>query len=215
MLKANLSTRPFFNERAVHLLIAVAALVVLGLSIFNVSRILALSRERTSVAAEAADAEAMADALVAAARETRRTLDTAALASVSASAREANAIIDRRLFSWTELFKYLEATLPGDVRITSVRPQTDRDGVTTVAITAIGRRVESVDAFMVAMEKTGAFRNVLSRDERSTEDGDLLAVLEGRYQPNLAVAGAAPAAAAPGNTPDDGVEDPEVGENGR
>lgn len=183
MLKANLATRPFFNERAVHLLLGLAAIVVLGFSVYNVSRIVSLSRERTAVAAEAADAEAAAADLRAATDRTRENLDADRLAAVSASAREANAIIDRRLFSWTQLFKYLEATLPDNVRVTSLRPQTEEDGSAELAITVIARRAEDIDAFMVALEQTGAFHDVLSRDERSTEDGNLLSVLEGRYQP--------------------------------
>ena len=41
--------------------------------------------------------------------------------------RQANELIDRRTFSWTELFNPFEATLPPDVRITSVRPRVDDD----------------------------------------------------------------------------------------
>jgi Tfp pilus assembly protein PilN len=206
MLRANLSTRPFFNERAVHLLIGMAAVVVLAFSAFNVSRIVSLSSERTAFAASAADAEAAAADLYSAADQTRETLDTTRLAAVSASAREANAIIDRRLFSWTELFKHLESTLPPDVRITSVRPQSDADGATVVTITVIGRRVEDVDAFMLALENTGAFLDVLSRDERNTEEGDLLAVLEGRYRPTPTPTAATDAAAASEEDDGEGVE---------
>ena len=43
-------------------------------------------------------------------------------ASWSRAAQEANALIDQRTFSWTELFNQIEATLPPDVMLTSVRP---------------------------------------------------------------------------------------------
>ena len=35
MLRTNLSTRPFYNERAVHLLLALAAVIVLALTAFR------------------------------------------------------------------------------------------------------------------------------------------------------------------------------------
>jgi Tfp pilus assembly protein PilN len=183
MLRANLSTRPFYNERAVHLLLGVAAVLALAFTVVNVSQIVSLSRERTTHATQADDAEARAAQLREAAQRTRQSLDAARLQAVSASAQEANAVIDRRLFSWTALFNHFETTLPADVRITSVRPKTDIDGTIVIAITVVSRSVEDVDEFMIALEDTGVFTDVLSRDERSTEEGTLLSVLETRYEP--------------------------------
>ena len=39
MLRTNLSTRPFYNERAVHVGIVVAALLVLAITALNVDRL--------------------------------------------------------------------------------------------------------------------------------------------------------------------------------
>src|SRR5204862_6663350 len=49
MLRTNLSTRPFYNERAVHALLTVAGLVVLVLTIFNLYEIVVLSREQSEL----------------------------------------------------------------------------------------------------------------------------------------------------------------------
>lgn len=188
MLRSNLSTRPFYNERAVHLLLALAAVAVLGFTIFNVTRVVSLSRENTDLVVRAGNEESRVRQLRAAADRTRQSLDRRAIEAVSASAREANGIIDRRLFSWTELFNYFETSLPDDVRITSVRPQTDRGGNVKIAVTVVGRRVEEVDRFMDALEGTGAFKDVLSVDERTNEDGNLLAVLDAQYLPGRGTA---------------------------
>ena len=196
MLRGNLSTRPFYNERALHLALALATGLAVGFTAFNAGRILALSNERTGVATQAAEAEAEARELREAAARTRSTLDPRQIDAVSASAREANAIIDRRLFSWTELLNYFETTLPPDVRLTSIRPRIEASGA-TIVVTVVARRVEEVDAFMTALEATGAFANVLSREERATEEGDLVAALEAAYRPSLA---AAAADAAPAGT---------------
>jgi Tfp pilus assembly protein PilN len=183
MLRSNLATRPLYNERAAHLLLGLAAVLVLAFTVFNVTRIVSLSRENTDLLAHAADGESSARQLRAAAQRTRQSLDPKIIEAVSASAREANAIIDRRLFSWTELFNYFETTLPDDVRITSVRPQTDRNGNVKISMTVIARRVEDVDRFMDGLEATRAFRDVLSIDERTTEEDNLLAVIDAQYLP--------------------------------
>ena len=92
-----------------------------------------------------------------------------------------NAIIDLRSFSWSDLFAQLEATLPANVRLTSFRPQEDRDGrlVTTLGVQA--RRVQDLESFLDALEKTGRFHNVLAAQEETDQEGLINAVVEGIY----------------------------------
>ena len=49
MLRTNLATRPFYNDRAVHAAIGAAAAVVLALTILNVVAIVTLSRRNTEL----------------------------------------------------------------------------------------------------------------------------------------------------------------------
>jgi hypothetical protein len=201
MLRANFSTRPFYNERVVNLLLLVAAVLVLGLTVFNVSRIVSLSNQNTELLARAGEAELRARQLRSAAQQVRRTLDVKQIQTVSASAREANTIIDRRLFSWTELFNHFETTLPDEVRIAAFRPKVDESGAVILAVTVVGRRVEDIDRFMGALEATHAFTGVLSREERTTESGELLAVLDVRYVPDQATAPAGQTGTGPEKQP--------------
>ena len=60
MLRANLSTRPFYNERAVRVWTVVLAGLVLGATVVNVSRILGYSRSDTELALQASRDEARA-----------------------------------------------------------------------------------------------------------------------------------------------------------
>ena len=74
------------------------------------------------------------------------------LAVVVTAAREANALIDQRTFSWTEFFNLIEATLPADVMLMSVSP-TVTDGETEVRMKVLARRAEDIDAFMESLEE--------------------------------------------------------------
>lgn len=181
MLHTNLSTRPFYNERAVHALLASAAVVVLGLTVFNVTQIVRLSSRQSELSARAAGAETRARDLRAHAVEIREGINAKQLNTISSAAREANVIIGQRLFSWTDLLNRLETTLPEEVRITSMRPTVEKDGSVTVQMTVTGRRVEDVDGFMENLEGTGVFADVFSREDVTTEDGLLQATVEGRY----------------------------------
>ena len=61
-----------------------------------------------------------------------------------------------------------------------------------VAVTVVSRRVEELDEFIEALEKTGAFREVLSRTEEAQEDGTLRSVIQGYYRPPTAPPAATP-----------------------
>ena len=137
MLRTNLSTRPFYNERAVHLLIALVATIVLALTIWNVATVVRLSTHNTELAGRIGADRSEAERLGREATRIRRGIDQAELEVVVAAAREANTLIDRRTFSWTAFFNYIESTLPADVMVTSVKPSVDDQG-TRVSMIVVG-----------------------------------------------------------------------------
>jgi Tfp pilus assembly protein PilN len=193
VIDTNLATRPFYNERAVRLWLMVAALAVGAATVFNVSRVLYYSRSDTTLASAAARDEQRVVELRRAAADLRGSVDPRQVDAASSEARRANELIDRRTFSWTALFNQFEATLPPDVRITSVRPRIGPRGV-VLTVTVLARGVPDVDAFMENLEATGAFAELLARDERVLESGQLEAALETVYVP---AAAPAPATGAP------------------
>ena len=148
MIRTNLSTRPFYNERLVHAALALGALVVVLFTAFNVTRVVQLSRSGTTLLGEAGTDEARAVELRADAAKLRAGVNTTELASASSDAQEANSLIDRRTFSWTDLLNQFEATLPEDARITSVRPAPDARLGNVLTITVVARGVDDVDQFM-------------------------------------------------------------------
>lgn len=180
MLRSNLSTRPFYNERAVHLGLAVLACIVAAVSVFNVRQIVKLSADNTELSARIARDETMARELTTEAEAIRQSLSRNELELVTEAAREANDLIDQRTFSWTEFFNVIEATLPADVMLTAVRPRI-QEGAATITISVVGRDTEDLDAFMTALEQTGAFGELRPRQEEIGDDGLHRAVLVGAY----------------------------------
>jgi len=183
MIRTNLATRPFYNERAVHLGILALLLVVVLASIFNVTRVVQLSRSDTRLGSQASRDEASAAERRAQATRLRASVDPKQIDFVSVEARKANDLIDRRTFSWTELFNRFEMALPDEVRITAVRPKVDTSG-TVLTIAVVARAVDDVSQFMDNLQKTGAFRAVGSRiEEHVNEQGQLEAVFDAQYLP--------------------------------
>jgi type IV pilus assembly protein PilN len=184
MIRTNLSTRPFYNERAVRLWLGVLAALAVGATLFNVARVLQYSRSDTRLASQASRDEAHAADLRANAARLRASVDPKQLDAASADARQANQLIDRRTFSWTELLNRFETTLPDDVRIVAVRPKVDKNAGTLLTIVVVARGTDDVSQFMDKLEATGAFKELRgTSEERYNEQGLLEGTIETRYLP--------------------------------
>ena len=132
VLRTNLSTRPFYNERAVRVGIAVVALLGARLTVFNAAEICrserAEPRSRQTVRAN----EAQARDLRQQAQVDSQALNKQELEAVQAAAREANELIDRRAFSWTDSSTVSRHAAAGRAH-RGVQPQVDADGRMLVA----------------------------------------------------------------------------------
>lgn len=207
MIRTNLATRPFYNTRAVSFWLASLAVVAAAATLFNVARVAQYSRSDSTLAGQAALDTEQATTLRQEAARLRGSVDTAQVLRVSAEAGLANDLIDRRVFSWTELFNRFEQTLPPDVRITSVRPTVDKDGRIMLAIAVVARGVDDVNQFMENLEATGSFQSLLSRQEQVNDEDQLEALLESYYSPAQGVvagtppSGGQPVAVAPPSGP--------------
>ena len=154
MIRTNLSTRPFYNERIVHAVAAVVAALVLAVTVWQIVRVVRLSRYKTELNTAIQRDRAQVDTLTREAADIRRGLDQKQLTLVATQAKEANTLIEMRTFSWTQLFNQLEATLP------NVHPDFTENGVTRVNMEIQGKDEEVIDSFWQQLEKTGAFHDI-------------------------------------------------------
>lgn len=196
MLRANLATRPFYNERAIHLLLAVAAVIVLAITVLNVGRIVTLSRRSTELSARTNADRNEASRLSTEAVRIRRTINKDELTLVVNAAQEANALIDQRTFSWTEFFNQIEATIPPDVMLTSVRPSF-KDGVTSVGMIVLGRQLADIDEFIEKLETTGYFEDLIPASGEKNDEGLWRATINSVYVGNVAATQETPGETAP------------------
>jgi hypothetical protein len=199
MLRTNLSTRPFYNIRAVQAVLGACVAIVILFTMFNVISLVRLAASQRSLGARAVPAQNDATKLRADAARVRAQVDAKELEVVSGAAREAKSIIEMRSFSWTDLLAQFEKTLPENVRITAVQPRVE-DGRFVIGMRVEARQIGDLEKFLEDLEMTGAFRNVLTTDEQATDDGLLEAVIEGLYVPQTGTApGEKPVAAGAAN----------------
>ena len=185
MIRTNLSTKPFYNERSVQILLLVVAVIVVAATSFNVSRVLRYSRSDTQLATQSARDEARAADLRKQAAQLRASVDLKQVDFASADAKQANDLIDRRTFSWTDLFNRFEATLPDEVRIVSVKPRPDRNKGIVLLIAVVARGVDDVNQFIANLEGTDAFVKLRPNEERINEHGEFESTFETTYVPSV------------------------------
>ena len=180
MLRGNLSTRPFYNERLATLAIVLFAVAALALTIFNATELMRLSAERRETLARVERDQAEASKIRIETATLQKSVDRALLAQLAGDTHEANEIIDQRMFSWTGFFSIIEKTLPMDVRLIMVSPRLER-GVFRVAITVVAKSLVDVGDFTDALGGSGAFYDVVASDRAGREDGTFRATIEASY----------------------------------
>jgi len=180
MLKGNLSSRPFYNERLVSMVVIGAALFGVVLTIFNVTALSHLSGQRAKQQAEEEQSLSEAERVRQEAHKLQQSLNTSNLSTLAEATREANWLIDQRTFSWTEFLGYIEKTLPRDARLVSVAPRVERN-VFKIVMLVNAKQPSDLVTFMDALEATAAFKDLLPTDQTRLEDGTLSITLESTY----------------------------------
>jgi hypothetical protein len=188
MLRTNLSTRPFYNMRAVQVTLSTLSVLVIAMTLYNAFELIRQGTRQRSLGAREVEAQAEAARLKGDAARIRAQINPKELETVAASAREANGIIDLRAFSWTQMLTQFETTLPEGVRITAIQPRVERDGHVVIGIGVEARRGADLESFLDALEKTGTYRDVLTTEEQTNREGLIDAVVEGTYAPPAATA---------------------------
>lgn len=185
----NLASQPFRNRAlpwTIAGVITVASLLVL---ILLLSRSSETSARAATVEREVDGERQQISALTTRAEEIKEALTPEQLQTLQA----AQALVDRKRFSWARLFADLEAALPEKVRVKRI---TVRDvaarGDRTIAdleLVIVSKDPADVTAMIQAMDRAGVFRSELveqklerERDETGTES-----TLRVIYQPRNAV----------------------------
>ena len=180
MIRTNLSTRPFYNERLVTLVLVLVALGTAALAAFNVTQVASLSSVRSGYQANKTRDDAEARRIRNEAANLVKTVDPSRLRYLSSATREANYLIDQRTFSWTAFFGHVEKTLPLDARLIAVSPRVEK-GQFQVAMIVVGKKRSDLKDFRDRLAATGAFSEIGPTQQGQNDDGTFTATLVGTY----------------------------------
>jgi hypothetical protein len=161
----NLAARPFRDYRPVYAAVVVMALLTAFLALNNVDTFLRYRTETKTTRANIAKLEEQV------ADEQHRTESFAQrlrgfdLKLLASQTEFANAQLAERAFSWSELLDRLEKVLPPDVRLQSVSPSFEKDGLVHLSMTCIGKTGEDLTATINRFNGDQHFANAFPATE--------------------------------------------------
>lgn len=155
--KLNLASKPFRNRA---LPWTVATIVALG----SIIALVLIARSTIQTSAKAAEARSDVAKLqkdIAGLRQRGEAIRVAMPPDQQRLLKSAHNLVDRKRFSWSLLFADLEASLPGEVRVSrivvkEVRTQTDRT-VANLDLTVASKNPTTITEMIEDMERQGIF----------------------------------------------------------
>jgi Tfp pilus assembly protein PilN len=184
----NLASRPFRDYRPVYAAVIVMALLTAFLALNNVDTLLRYQTETKTTRAniakleeQTADEQRKTDTLT----QRLRGVDLKLLASQT---EFANAQLAERAFSWSELLDRLERVLPADVRLQSVSPTFDKDGLVHLAMTCVAKSGDGLTATINRFNSDPHFANAFPSSEvhELQQQSEYRFMLGVDYRPSIA-----------------------------
>jgi Tfp pilus assembly protein PilN len=184
-LHLNLASRPFRDYRPVYAAVVVMALLTAILALNNVDTLL---RYRTETKTTRANIDKLEGQIADEQRHTgalTQRLRGVDLKLLSSQTEFANTQLAQRAFSWSELLDRLEHVLPNDVRLQSVTPAFEKDGLVHLSMTCLAKTGDGLTATINRFNGDAHFANAFPTSESQQTDGYHI-TLGVDYRPSIA-----------------------------
>jgi hypothetical protein len=178
----NLAARPYRDYRPVYAAVVVLSLLTAFLMLNNVETYYRYVRETKSTRAKIAELEQQ----VARERESeqvaRRRLQGLDLTRLDQQTKFVNAKLAERAFSWSQLLDELESILADDVRLVSVSPAFDKNGLIMLSLAFQSKSGDGMITTINRMNADPQFADAFPTTESQIEGGYAF-TLNARYMP--------------------------------
>jgi Tfp pilus assembly protein PilN len=165
----NLSTRPFPAYRAATVGLTAVLVVLIGVSVWQAVSYAHYTKLAAQIRAQEHTARAESDALTVKSQQLETKLDTPNAKAKLTEIGYLNKLIQRKGFSWTQVFSVLEQMIPEGVHLTSLRPEIGENGKMILHIDVRGKNIVDVSDFIDLLEKSALFENVVPHFEEKKD----------------------------------------------
>ena len=185
-LHLNLASRPYRDYRPVYAVVVITALLVAYMMLDNVTTYYRYIRDTKSTRAKIAQVDAETQ------REQQQTdalsqrLRSVNLKQLSERTQFVNAQIAERAFSWSELLDRLERVVPNDVRIESISPSFDKNGIVRLSMQAAAKTGTGMIETLDHMNHDPQFAHAFPASEDKQPEGSYRFSVNVEYRPTIA-----------------------------
>jgi hypothetical protein len=182
----NLASKPYRDYRPIYGVVVVTSILIAFLMLNNVDTYYKYVHDTRTTFAEIASVEAQTQLERRRADAATREIGSIDLVSLSKETKFINAQLAERAFSWSELLDRLEVVLPANVRITSVAPQFQNDGLVHLSLQCEGKTSDSMLVTVNRLQRDPHFANPFPNSQNATPNGAFRFVLGVDYRPTVA-----------------------------
>ena len=170
-IHTNLAARPYRDYRPVYAVIVVASLLIAFLMLNNIDTYYRYVRETRTTREEIASIEAQARKERQGAEAAVAQIRTIDLETLGLRSRFVNAQLAERAFSWSELLERLEGLLPNNVRITSIAPSFDDNGLVNLRMNCEAKSPQGMLETITRFHSSPHFSNPFPGSDRVSPQG--------------------------------------------
>ena len=181
MNKLNLSTQPFYNERALDLVFKISTTLLLLFFMRGLFHIGVLLERQEVSEIQISEEHALNELLARDIARLHRESASMAFARMANDLEEARDLVERRVFSWSSFLSDLESGIPSSVMLTAITPQIDNN-VISFSLGIRGQSSGDLSLFVERLERSAVFSELLIKEETLSQDGNYLGTLEGLYR---------------------------------
>ncbi|MDH3284255.1 MAG: hypothetical protein OEQ13_05905 [Acidobacteriota bacterium] len=182
-IELNLASRPYRNDTPVALLLGLLLVAALAFTAHNTYAYLTTDVSEKTLLGGLSDHRTRMQEIRTEADRLREKLDGIDVQTLESQASFVSAVMQERNFSWTRLFNELEAVVPWNIRLSSIRPGFQQGGV-HVDFLGTAQDVTAFFDFQETVEASPRFSGVLPTQYEVDETTRLVTFkLQARYLP--------------------------------
>jgi Tfp pilus assembly protein PilN len=185
-LHLNLARRPYRDYKPVYAVVVAASLLIAFLMLNNVDTYYRYVSETQTTRAKIAQLDAETESERRRATSADQQLKSLDLVTLDSETKFINARLAERAFSWSELLDRLERVVPSDVRIKSISPSFQKNGLVHLELACEAKNNSGMIATLNQFLANSNFANPFPHNEQANEGGTYSFTIGADYKPSVA-----------------------------
>jgi len=167
----NLAAKPYRDYRPYIAVMAIGWLLVALMALNNLDTWYRYQHDTKTTREEIATLQRQTQLEQTKLQDSERRLHTVNVPLMTAQTEYVNSVLAERAFSWSELLDRLERVIPDDVRLVSISPSFNKNGLVHLSLACVGKSGESMVPVIDRLYADPHFAHPFPSSETNTGNG--------------------------------------------